>query len=122
MPVYNGERFIKFAIDSLLNQTYKEIEIIILDNKSSDRTREICAEIKKTDYRVRYILDKEKRTSHEAADEIIKHVNGEFCMIACDDDVWDPYFIEKLVQELIDNKEINMVFSEAKSNTPKVTW
>ncbi|MEM4134638.1 MAG: glycosyltransferase, partial [Candidatus Micrarchaeia archaeon] len=54
MPVYNGERFIRQALDSLLAQDYENFELIISDNASEDKTPEICLEYAARDKRIRY--------------------------------------------------------------------
>jgi GT2 family glycosyltransferase len=55
LPVYNGERFLAQALDSLLGQTYRDFELIISDNASTDNTSAICSEYAVRDPRVRYI-------------------------------------------------------------------
>src|SRR5438034_9026734 len=54
MPVYNGERYVAEAVDSLLAQTYEDFELIICDNASTDRTGEIARSYAARDTRVRY--------------------------------------------------------------------
>src|SRR2546422_9844275 len=54
MPVYNGERYLAEAVDSLLAQTYEDFEVIICDNASTDRTGEIARSYAARDTRVRY--------------------------------------------------------------------
>ena len=54
IPVFNGERFISTVLDSLLNQSYKNIEIIISDNSSDDSTESICRMYVESDSRIKY--------------------------------------------------------------------
>ncbi len=54
LPVYNGEKFIKEAIDSILAQTFEDFELIISDNASTDKTGEICRAYAAKDQRIRY--------------------------------------------------------------------
>ena len=56
LPVYNGEDFLKYALDSLLSQTFRDFEIIISDNASIDLTSKICEEYKKKDNRINCCL------------------------------------------------------------------
>jgi len=53
MPVYNGERYLKAALDSVLAQTFRDFELIISDNASTDATEEICREYAARDPRIR---------------------------------------------------------------------
>lgn len=54
LPVYNGEKYLKSALDSILNQTYKNYELIIVDNASCDKTQEICTKYAIKDPRIKY--------------------------------------------------------------------
>lgn len=55
MPVYNGEQYIREALDSLLAQTFADFELIISDNASTDGTKAICLEYAGKDSRIRYV-------------------------------------------------------------------
>jgi glycosyltransferase involved in cell wall biosynthesis len=59
MPVYNGERYISEAIESILNQSFPDFELIICDNKSTDSTRKICEYYAERDGRIRYVRHEE---------------------------------------------------------------
>lgn len=61
MPVYNGDPFIRGALDSLLAQTFTDFELIISDNASTDRTEAICREYAARDIRIRYVRQTENR-------------------------------------------------------------
>ncbi len=69
MPVYNsfsyersdGKILLPMALKSILKQTYRDFELIILDNQSTDDTAHVCQKFAKTDSRIRYILDTKKR-------------------------------------------------------------
>ena len=54
MPVYNGERYLEVALSSVLAQTLDDLEVIICDNASTDRTAEICQDYAARDRRIRY--------------------------------------------------------------------
>ena len=111
MPVMNGELFLPQALQSLLAQDYKDFELIILDNMSTDRTPAICEEFAARDARVRYILDDTNRISHDAANHLASFITGEYCMIACDDDLWAPNFLSCLVSCLEEHPELGLAYS-----------
>jgi glycosyltransferase involved in cell wall biosynthesis len=113
VPVLNGELFLPLALNSLLAQDYQNFEIVILDNQSTDRTAEICREYARRDARVRYVLDTVNRISHAAANHLATFITGEFCMIACDDDLWAPNFLSVLVKYLQRHPDVGLVFSNA---------
>ncbi len=59
LPVFNGERFVAEAIDSILAQTFTDFELIVSDNASTDRTEEICRQYAEKDERIRYVRNRE---------------------------------------------------------------
>ena len=59
IPVYNGEKFIRKCIESVLQQTYKNFELIISDNASTDSTPDICKEFLKKDNRITFVRQNE---------------------------------------------------------------
>jgi len=59
MPVYNGERYLRLALDALLAQTYRDFTVVISDNASTDGTPAICREYADRDPRVRYVRQSE---------------------------------------------------------------
>lgn len=113
VPVLNGELFLPLALESLLAQDYSQFEVVILDNQSTDRTAEICREYAHRDMRVKYVLDTVNRISHDAANHLATFITGEFCMIACDDDLWEPNFLGAMVRYLQCHPDVGLVFSNA---------
>jgi glycosyltransferase involved in cell wall biosynthesis len=63
MPVYNAERFIAKALDSFLDQTFTDFELLISDNASTDRTEEICRYYAARDQRIRYFRNAKNTSS-----------------------------------------------------------
>ncbi len=100
MPVYNGERFIKKALDSLLSQDYENFELIISDNASTDSTLQICREYVARDSRIRF--HKHSRNVGALANfkTVLGLAQGKYFMWAAVDDYWLPEFIGVLVKEL----------------------
>jgi glycosyltransferase involved in cell wall biosynthesis len=111
MPVFNGQNFIRYSIEALLKQDYENIELIILDNLSTDDTRVISEEYEKQDSRVRYICDETPCISHEGVNRLIKYANGEYCMIACDDDLYESDYVRKMLNVLLEDASIGMAYS-----------
>lgn len=97
MPVFNGEKFIREALDSLLAQTFTDLELIISDNSSTDRTEAICREYAARDPRIRYVRQSENRGALANFQCVLDEAVGEYFMWASADDVWDARWIETLL-------------------------
>jgi len=97
MPVYNGEKHIREALDSLLAQTYTDFELIISDNASTDATSEICKEYASRDNRIRYIRQPKNQGAPFNFHFVLKESKGKYFMWAAHDDNRLPQHIEKLM-------------------------
>ena len=98
MPVYNGELFIRQAIDSLLAQTFSKFELIISDNCSTDDTEAICREYASRDQRIRYFRHSENRGAIFNFNFVLEQARGEYFMWAAHDDLWDEHWIASLLE------------------------
>lgn len=96
MPVYNGARYIREAIDSLLEQTFAEFELIISDNASTDATESICRRYAEQDSRIRYIRQLQNIDALPNFQFVLNEANGEYFMWAACDDVWDRNWVDGL--------------------------
>lgn len=102
IPVYNGENYVKEAIESALNQTYKNIEVIVVNDGSTDKTDEICKSYKD---KIIYIKKKNGGVA-SALNEAIKNMNGDYLSWLSHDDLYFEDKIEKQINYLshCDNK------------------
>jgi glycosyltransferase involved in cell wall biosynthesis len=105
MPVYNGEAYIKQAIDSLLAQTFKDFELIISDNASTDATEPICRKYAEQDLRVRYIRQDENLGAMRNFQFVLNQARCDYFMWAACDDVWDSSWLCSLYNEICKNKK-----------------
>lgn len=99
MPTFNGERFIKKSLSCLLSQSYANIELIISDNNSTDRTAVICQQYVKKDKRVKYYRQKQSLIPPKNFNFVLNKSSGDYFMWAADDDFWDEHYIEKIMNE-----------------------
>ena len=106
IPVYNGEREIRRAIDSVLAQTFTNFECVISDNASTDQTELICKEYEKIDKRITYIRKKENLGPLLNFLFLLKRTNSDYFSWLSHDDYWEPSFLEKNVSILNSNKNI----------------
>lgn len=92
VPVYNGERTLPAALDSLLGQTFTDFELIISDNASTDRTPEICAEYARRDRRI--VVERQPRNMGPGPnfEVVLTRSRGDYFMWAAADDLWEPDF------------------------------
>ena len=99
MPVYNGEPWLSQSLGSLLGQTMKNIEIICIDDKSSDSSLKILQEYKNKDSRIRVIV-KEKNEGYTASHNVgLAMATGEYIGFVDQDDFVDLDFFEKLYNQ-----------------------
>ena len=98
MPVYNGEKYIREALDSVLAQTYQAFELIISDNASNDRTQEICMEYAKRDARIRYVRQSSNLGGHWNFNFVAREAKGSLFTWLAHDDILMPHFLEEAVQ------------------------
>ena len=105
MPVYNGEKYIRKALDSLLAQTFGSYEIIISDNASTDTTGVICREYAERDRRVRYIRQPENQGATKNFKLVLDQAGAEYFMWAACDDIRSADFLEINYRFLQDNPD-----------------
>lgn len=99
MPVYNSERFVASAIQSVLDQKYTDFELIIVDDGSSDGSGEICRNYEQTDNRVRYI-HKENGGVCSARNLGISLVRGRYLTFIDNDDIYYDNYLSKLMEKI----------------------
>ena len=104
VPVYNGAPFLDDCLRSLINQTYRNIEIIISDNNSSDDTHEMCVKYSSMDSRIRYVRQRTNIGSIKNFKFLAKQAKGEYFMWAGADDILDLNWIESLLKISVQHK------------------
>ena len=96
LPVYNGGRYLRQALDSLLAQTHKDFELIIGDNASTDETEAICLEFAASDSRIRYFRHHENLGAVRNFLFVFEKARGQFFMWAAHDDLWESNWLEQM--------------------------
>ncbi len=102
VPVYNVENYIRRCVDSLINQTYNNLEIILIDDGSPDNSGAICDEYKQRDSRVK-IIHKENGGVSSARNVGLENASGEYIGFIDADDYIDTQMYEVLYRSLSDN-------------------
>lgn len=98
LPVYNGEKYLRFAMNSILQQTYAGFELIISDNASTDATQEICREYAAKDDRIRYYRNETNIGAVVNYNRVFELGRGEFFKWASHDDEFHPSLLERCLK------------------------
>lgn len=110
IPVYGVEEYIAAAVQSVLDQTYKNFELLIIDDESPDTSVEICQQFK--DPRIK-ILHQKNRGLAGARNTGIRHAQGEYLGFLDGDDLWLPEKLEKHINHLESSPSVGVSFSRS---------
>jgi len=111
VPVYNGQRYLATALDSLLAQTFQDLEIVICDNASTDGTPEICARYADRDPRVRYHRNASNLGAAPNFNRTFELSRGTYFKWAAHDDVCAPTFVEECCRVLDADDSVALCFT-----------
>ena len=100
VPVYNAEKYLRTCISSIINQTYKTLEIILVNDGSTDGSKVICEEFKSKDDRIIFI-DKVNEGLSVARQTGINKLNGDYFCTVDSDDYIEENFIEKMLDTIV---------------------
>lgn len=103
VPCYNAEKYLKKCLDSIINQTYNNIEIITINDGSKDNTLKILKDYEKRDYRI-IVINKENTGVSDSRNIGIKMATGKYVMFADADDYFELNAVETLYNALVKNK------------------
>ena len=106
IPVYNGEKYLSECLESVLNQTYQNLEIIIVNDGSTDNTKSIVEDYSRRDSRILLLNNEESRGVSEARNYGIKTSNGNYICFIDADDVVKNDFIEKIFFKMDDDTDV----------------
>ena len=105
LTTLNREYKLRKAIESCINQTYKNIEIIIGDNNSTDGTEKLCREYSNKDSRIKYYRHKENIGAFNNITFLYKQMNGDYYIRLDDDDWIDENYIEQSLNIILNNPD-----------------
>ena len=109
MNCYNGEKYLKDALDSVLAQTYENWELIFWDNQSTDNSSNIV--ISYNDHRIKYFYSKTHTLLYKARNLAIEKSQGGYLAFLDVDDYWDPTKLEKQMLVFEKNSKVAIVYS-----------
>ena len=113
MPAHNGKRFISEAIESLLNQSYTNWEMLISDDKSNDGTEFICKEYVKKDRRITYYRQAKNIGPFNNLKFLLDKASGDYFMWTAHDDIWEKDFIKTCIENLELHPDYGVAFTQS---------
>ena len=99
-PVYNGEKYLVETIQSVINQSYANFELIIVDDGSTDNSKHIAEDFAKKDERI-HVITQINSGSAAARNHGIRVAKGRYIVLLDADDLWMPEFLEKQLKQQI---------------------
>jgi glycosyltransferase involved in cell wall biosynthesis len=112
--VYNGERFLEETLDSILNQTFTDFELIISDNASTDRTGEISQAYARRDDRIRYYRGEKNMGAGWNVRRVYELATGKYFKWAAADDILAPDFLGRCVEVLESDPDCVVAYAKTK--------
>lgn len=110
VPIYNSEKYLKRCLESIVNQTYKDLELILVNDGSTDSSLNICHEYANKDKRI-IVINKENEGVSIARNCGLDKASGEKICFIDSDDYIESNMIEKMIKVFDNNNEIDMVIS-----------
>ena len=122
VPIYNTEKYLKRCIDSIVNQTYKNIEIILVDDESTDNSCRVCDEYASLDNRIK-VIHKKNGGVASARNKGLDISKGEYICFVDSDDWIEKNMIEIMLKEIVKNRNgIVRCNTYELDNKPKKEW
>jgi glycosyltransferase involved in cell wall biosynthesis len=112
LPVYNGEKFISKAINSIINQTYSNWELIIVNDCSTDNSLEICKKYAQKDNRIRIYSNKVNLKLPKSLNVGFSHAEGDYFTWTSDDNKFKKNALETMIKALENSNGVDMVYSD----------
>lgn len=109
IPIYNGQQYIKSTIESVLNQTYSNIELVLVNDNSTDNTENIILSF--NDKRLRYYKNAKNLGMVANWNKAVSYANGDYVKLLCQDDLLEKTCIEKQAYILDINESVQLVTS-----------
>jgi glycosyltransferase involved in cell wall biosynthesis len=109
MPAYNHAHTLGHALRSAMSQTYRNFEILVLDNGSTDDTESLVGALSRQDSRIRYLRHPENIGMIRNFNRCIEQANGEYIKFVCADDMIEPDCVEQMVRVMFTHPEVSLV-------------
>lgn len=110
LPIYNGEKYMRQSIESVINQTYKNWELIIIDDCSTDNTPTIAKKYAEKDNRIRYYRNETNLKLPRGLNRGFSLSKGDYLTWTSDDNLYHPNALEVMLNTLLENK-VELVYA-----------
>jgi len=114
LPTYNGGKYVKAAIESVLTQTFTDFELIVCDDLSQDDTNAIVSEFAAMDKRIKFNVNASRLGLFENYNECLSRAHGQFIKPFAQDDLLDKTMLERMLKELVADERVRLVSSAKK--------
>lgn len=114
MPVYNAQRYLTLALDSILSQTLSDFELIISDNASTDATQDICTAYASRDSRIRYYRNATNLGAAHNHNVTVDLATAQYFKWAHYDDIWAPELLERCIEVLDNYQQVALCYAATK--------
>ena len=105
IPVYNSERYLNRCLDSVLSQRYTHLEVLLIDDGSTDHSLNICREYAAKDNRIR-VVHQDNQGASAARNTGLDHATGEYIMFCDSDDMVSDMWVQRMINALSDEETI----------------
>lgn len=112
LPVYNGEKYLPLAIESIIQQTYQNFELIVIDDCSTDQSYCIAKSYAKKDSRIRVYKNRENKKLPRSLNAGFHMASGDLLTWTSDDNILKPEMLETLVNVFKENPDIDFVYAD----------
>lgn len=109
IPTFNGAKYIKGALDSVLQQKYQDFEIVIVDNSSTDQTERLVAELSSQSEKIRFFRNAANIGLAGNLNKCLEYAGGDYIKYLCVDDLLLPGCLEQMVAELDEHLAVSLV-------------
>lgn len=113
IPCYKHARFVRQAAESILRQTFKDLELIVVDDNSKDGSVEVLRELEKADSRLRLVVHDRNLGASRSRNDGLRMAQGEFVGFCDADDLWKPDKLERQIKGLAANPECDVAYCDA---------
>lgn len=106
MPSFNQDKYISEAIESVLNQNFRDLELIIIDNNSTENSQEIIKNCQEKDARIKFLFHEKNEGIAKSLNDGLNIAKGKYISLICSDDIWVKNKLEKQLEILEKNENL----------------